>query len=68
MADFATLTADFLTAFMQQIQQDAARALADVPADQDAGVTVVPVVVVEGRRVELDPVGYYRPAEVAARG
>lgn len=68
MHDFATLAADFLTTTMQQIQQAAARALADAPADQDVGVIVTPVLVVEGRQVELDPIAYCRPAEVVSCG
>ncbi|MFH8577131.1 hypothetical protein [Streptomyces zaomyceticus] len=60
--------APFIAEFMRQIQRDAAQALADTPADQDAGVIVTPVIVLEGREIELDPVGYYRPAEVAPRG
>ncbi|WP_327415407.1 hypothetical protein [Streptomyces sp. NBC_01233] len=55
---------EFIREFMLQIQRDAAQALAAAPADQDAGVLVTPVLVVGDRQVELDPIGFYRPAEV----
>ncbi|MFE3378712.1 hypothetical protein [Streptomyces anulatus] len=58
----------FISEFMHRIQQDAARALSDLPDDQDAGVFVTPVLLIEGHEdVELDPVGFYRLKEAPAR-
>ncbi|MFZ4266609.1 hypothetical protein [Streptomyces arboris] len=58
----------FISEFMRQIHRDAARALADLPADQDAGVIVTPVLVIEGHEdVELEPMGFYRPKEATLR-
>lgn len=61
--DLTGLIADW----MRQAHEDAAQALADMPADQPAGVLVTPVFLTPSGPVELDPVAFYRPAE-ALRG
>ncbi|MGW6416281.1 hypothetical protein [Streptomyces sp. NPDC055055] len=54
----------FFREFMLQVQRDAAVALAATPPDQDAGVIVTPVLVLEGEGIEMEPMAFYRPAEV----
>lgn len=59
----------FIHDFMLRVHQDAAQALAALPADQDAGVIVTPVIVIEGHAdIELEPMGFYRPKAEAAHG
>lgn len=58
---------ELLTDWVRRMDEDAARALARIPADRAAGVLVTPVLVSplidEGRPVELEPVAYFRPRE-----
>ncbi|MFJ6014471.1 hypothetical protein [Streptomyces sp. NPDC092952] len=63
MTDLSGLIADCL----RRCDEDAARAVAHIPAGQVAIVVVTPVLAADGYRAELEPMAYYRPGE-ASRG